>query len=496
MNIDSLVTRIVKAIHSNEKIVFYLDVDFDGISCLLLYMYLRRFTDNIEIKYVERSVGHGSEHVIDQIDDDTGLYIAVDSSSNDVEPLKYLVDKGIDCLVIDHHTIQVDNPYAIIVNPQQDGCQYPNKDASGGLLVYKVCKVLDDYLGTDYADEYIDLAGFAVAADMMDMRNMENRYYYKNALTNIQHKGMKMLFKEMGKDPKNIYGLDFAFGVSPAITAATRADNIKLAIDFLLCDDEMKLKKFVKELVKLNEERKVKQAEAIERLTPHINPEDKAIILYDPTLGKGLNGLVAQDISRKHNRPVIVLGDGDSENTYSGSFRGLEDEFSMMDLLQECEYAHYGVGHSAAGGTSLNKEDIDNLRHELNDKLVKWEPDNSLYYDLEIDSRDVTEDLINDIQEFYRVSGRNFTPGKFRITNLFVEDKKLMGKLNNTVKIDCDNIQAMKFKTDEEYYNSVPVFCSIEAIGTLNINTWIQYKPRYKVNKYLQLFIDDYVLSN
>lgn len=130
----------------------------------------------------------------------------------------------------------------------------------------------------------------------------------------------------------------------------------------------------------------------------------------------------------------------------------------------------------------------------MNSKLSYWEPDKSIYYDLEIDSRDITENLINDIQEFYRVSGNQFTPGKFRITNLFVADKRLMGKSNNTVKIDCDNIQAMKFKTDEEYYNNVPVFSNIEAIGTLNINTWIQYKPKFKINKYLQLFIDDYVV--
>ncbi len=363
-------------------------------------------------------------------------------------------------------------------------------------MVYKVCKVLDDYLGTEYADEYIDLAGFAVAADMMDMRNMENRYYYKNALINIHHKGMKMLFKEMGKDPKNLYGLDFAFGVSPAITAATRADNIKLAIDFLLCDDEMKLKKYVKELVKLNERRKEIQAEAIDRLKPNIDEADKVIILYDPTIGKGYNGLVSQDISKLYSRPVIVLGDGEEVNVYAGSFRGLENEFSMMELLQNCKFAHYGAGHDGAGGTAVYSHEIDKLRHELNAKLANWKPDNSLYYDLEIDCRDVTEELINDIQEFYRVSGRNFTPGKFKIINLFVADKKLIGKSNNTVKIDCDNIIAMKFKTDEEYYNSVPVFCSIEAIGTLNINTWIQYKPRYKVNKYLQLFLEDYIVAN
>ncbi|MGV2887207.1 DHH family phosphoesterase [Paenibacillus taichungensis] len=488
-----LVLRIIRAIKNGEKIVIFADVDFDGISsAVILYKVLLRFTDNVQIKYVERSQGHGSKFVIDQIEDDTDLYIAVDSSSNDVEPLKVLVDRGIECLVIDHHTVDVDNPYCILVNPQQPDCKYPNKNASGGLLVYKVCQVLDDYMDTHYSLELSDLPGFALMADMMSMMEMENRYYAKVSLKGLRHEGLKLLFEAMNSDIKNLTSTDFLYGASPAVTAATRADNIKLAIDFLMCDKATpETKGYVKELIKLNENRKVVQAEALERHKDSIKDEDKVIIVYDSTIGKGLNGLVAQELSKKFNRPAIVLGNGDDENTYAGSFRGLED-FSMLDLLEKCKNVNHTGGHPGAGGLSLNKENLQELKDELNNHLKDFVPDDTLYYDLEFSANEIDERMINYLTEFYRYSGNNFKPGTFLIKDLFISDKNLMGKTNNTVKIDCGTLQLMKFKTDEEYYDKVPVFTEVEAVGSLNMNVWTQYRPKKKVIKTCQLFIEDY----
>lgn len=492
-----LVLRIIRAIKNNEKIVIFADVDFDGISsAVILYKILSKFTNNVQIKYVERSQGHGSKFVIDQIEDDTDLYIAVDSSSNDVEPLKVLTDKGIDCLVIDHHSVDVENPYCILVNPQQEGCEYPNKNASGGLLIYKVCQVIDDYMDTRYSLELSDLPGYALMADMMCMKEMENRYFAKVSLKGLRHEGMKLLFEAMNSDVKNLTSTDFLYGASPAVTAATRADNIKLAIDFLMCDKAtLETKGYVKELIKLNENRKLVQAEATEAMKTGLCETDKVIIVFDPTVGRGLNGLVAQEISKKYNRPAIVLGFGDNEDTYSGSFRGLDD-FSMLKLLKACENVIYAAGHDGAGGVGVSITHLECLRLELNSKLRDFVPDDTLYYDLEYSADVVNENLINYLTEFYRYSGNNFKPGTFLIKDLFISDKKLMGKTNNTAKIDCGKLQLMKFKTDEEYYDKVPVFTEVEAVGSLNMNIWTQYRPKKKVIKTCQLFIEDYRETN
>lgn len=492
-NIELVGQRIKKALDMNETIAISGDPDMDGVSSLvILYKFLSKFTDELFYVCNERSEGHMIGKLIQSIPEETKLFIALDSSSNDVESMRHLNERGIDCLIVDHHTITNDNPFAVIVNPQQSDCEYPNKNACGGLLTYKLCQVLDDLMETSYSYELSDLPGFSLMADMMSMMEMENRYYAKLSLKGLRHEGLKLLFEAMSSDVKNLTATDFLYGASPAITAATRADNINLAIDFLMCDKATpETKGYVKELIKLNEHRKVVQAEALERHKNSIQDEDKAAIIYDTNIGKGLNGLVAQELSKKFNRPAIVLGGGEDEDTYAGSFRGLED-FSMLDLLESCGTVEHTGGHPGAGGLSVKKENLQELKNELNYHLKDFVPDDTLYYDLEFSANDINEKLINYLTEFYRYSGNNFKPGTFLIKDLFISDKKLMGKTNNTVKLDCGKLQLMKFKTDEEYYDQVPVFTEVEAVGSLNINIWTQYRPKKKVIKACQLFIEDY----
>ncbi|MBD8836236.1 hypothetical protein IFU39_00185 [Paenibacillus sp. CFBP 13594] len=477
----------------NEPITISGDPDMDGVSSLvILYKFLSKFTDKLCYVCNERSEGHMIGKLIQSIPEETKLFIALDSSSNDVESMRHLNLKGIDCLVVDHHTITNENPYAVIVNPQQFDCEYPNKNACGGLLTFKLCQVLDDLMKTSYSYELSDLPGFSLMADMMSMMEMENRYYAKLSLKGLKHEGLKQLFKGMNKDIKNLTATDFLYGASPAITAATRVDNIKLAIDFLMCDKETtSLKKYVKELIKLNEYRKTVQADALERHKGSIRDDDKVVIICDPSIGKGMNGLVGQELSKNFNRPAIVLGNGDDEDTYAGSFRGLED-FSMLDLLENCKTIEHTGGHPGAGGLSVKKENLQELKDELNNRLSSFAPDDTLYYDLEFSVDEIDERFINHITEFYRYSGNGFKPGTFLIKDLFISDRKPLGKSNNTVKIDCGKIQLMKFKVDIEYYNKVPVFTDIEAIGSLNMNIWTEYKPKFKVTKTCQLLIEDY----
>lgn len=495
-NIDLVAERIIKAIKNNEKIFIYGDADMDGLcSGIILYKYLLNFNNNLQLRYVERSSGHGTQYIISQIPEDINLYIAVDSSSNDINEMKQLSENGIDCLIIDHHTIMNENPFATIVNPQQEGCLYPNKNSSGGLLVWKLCTVLDDYMTTYYSNDFVDLAGFSLAADMMSMREMENRYFFKNALKNVRHEGLKALFTALIKEIKNLYANDFIYGVSPAITAATRANNIQLAIDLLMCDKECpEIPKLVKELIKVNEKRKEIQAKALRRLKPIINSENNCIIVHDPSIGKGFNGLVAQDLSKFYNKPAIVLGNGTDEGTYAGSFRSV-DEFPMLDLLTQCKYPTFAAGHQGAGGTGVEISNMDNLQNELNEELENHTFDDSLFFDLEFHVNEIDEKFIKYIADFYRVTGSGFKDGKFLIKGLFISDKRRMGALGNTIKIDCDSLILMKFKAEEEFHDSIPVFADIEAIGALNVNEYKRYDrqmKRYQVEKTNQLFIEDF----
>jgi len=134
----------------------------------------------------------------------------------------------------------------------------------------------------------------------------------------------------------------------------------------------------------------------------------------------------------------------------------------------------------------------------VNEGLKSVSFESSLTYDLEFDVTEINEDLIRQLRDFYRISGSEssgFEEGRFLIKGLFSVDKKLMGQSKNTVKVDCDRISLMKFNVDEDYYDDMPVFAAIEAVGNLNVNEWIQYRPKYQVIKTNQLFIEGYRLA-
>ncbi|EJW13899.1 single-stranded DNA-specific exonuclease (plasmid) [Paenibacillus alvei DSM 29] len=259
LNMDTAVEMILKAIHKQMKICIVADIDTDGVcSTGIMYNYLRELTQNVVYIHAQRSQGHGLETVLDKIEDDVDLVIIVDSSSNSVEACKELHDKGLPIVIIDHHEVDRENPYATIVNCQLG--DYPNKHLSGSAMCYKVCQVIDEYLSIELADDFRDLSAIGIVADMMDVRNMENRYLIYNGINNINNLGIKEILKQSKIDfSEGINSTNISFKIAPIIGACSRFDKIELALELVTCDDEVRVKELVKEMISMNEERKANQ---------------------------------------------------------------------------------------------------------------------------------------------------------------------------------------------------------------------------------------------
>jgi single-stranded-DNA-specific exonuclease len=496
-NVKKATERIIKAIDNNENITIHSDVDYDGCaSTAIIFRYLKRFTDNVKYIHAQRSSGHGiSNYSIDDIPKETNLLIIVDSSSNETEACKEINSRCIDVIVLDHHEITEENPYCILVNPKQDDCEYPNKDASGGLICWKVCQVLDQYFNTYYANELADLAGLSVVADSMNMMNYENRAMANKALHNIQNIGLLTLIKAVGKNEKFLSCTDFLFSISPCITAATRFDNLEIAIRLLVSDSVDECKELSKKLVKLNNERKKIQTRTVKELKEKIGSEssDKCLVIVDSSIGKGFNGVIASDLASFYQRPVFILGESDENtNEYIGSFRSI-DSIDMLEYLSTIPEATFSAGHAGAGGVGVLKSDLEKFKKSLNDGLSDDSFEQVIEYDLELGANEIDEDFIRQVNKFYRICGsKGFSMGKFLIEGLYVSQKELLGKeVKETVKISCDNLHLMKFKTDEKYFNNVPIYTNIKAIGSLTINAFYHggLKQVVKTN---QVMIDDY----
>lgn len=503
-NMELLTDRILEqCIKQQKKTYVFSDVDPDGItSTAIMYNYLKPLNENVEYFYSQRSDGHGIQQALDLVPSDCELLIIVDSSSNDVEACKQLSERGIEILIIDHHEVEQDNAYCTLVNPKQSQCSYPNKQSSGSLLCWKVCQVLDEKLGLDRAKSMIDLAGLGLYSDMQDMSVLENRYVVNQMFGNIKNIGYKALLKTLDKDKVKLSTTVIGFDITPCINAATRLDSIEIPLELFTTQDEKRAIQLAERLKDTNKLRKEQQKEISNRLKESINTyvsdNDKCLFIIDSSIGKGYNGLVANSLASHYNRPVFLLNEKDG--VLSGSYRS--KGVNLYKLLFDVRSINGHGGHDYAGGVSLNSDKLDQFKQEMNQLLSDYQVDDSLYYDIEIESEHIDDKNIKQYEDMFNISGTGYEKSNVLVKNLVVTKFEKL-KDGTTYKLGCvsefeyalgekfPTLICMKFGGDTEFENSVKEGDKIHVIGTLNLNIWARYKPKYEVTKTKQILIED-----
>jgi hypothetical protein len=53
----------------------------------------------------------------------------------------------------------------------------------------------------------------------------------------------------------------------------------------------------------------------------------------------------------------------------------------------------------------------------------------------------------------------------------------------------------MRFKADERFIEGVKIGDKIDVIGSLNLNSYPAYKPKFHIVKTNQVFIEDYFVT-
>lgn len=471
-NIEEVSNIIIKAIQSNRKIYIYADCDSDGISSAsIAYNYIRQFTENVEWIYTQRSEGHGVHNVVNK-DYKDSLLIAVDSSTSESDACKFIKERNIGCdiAVIDHHPPTEVNEFATIVNPYLSP-NYPNKVLSGSAMVLKVISVIDDTLESDTWANYFDLAAIGLVGDMMSLRVPENRFIVHKGLSSIKNLGLYYMFKKSNKDLKKLTATDISFTIAPLLNGSARLQKIEEAIASLTETDDKSVQKLVRGLIKSNNERKLVQKEMVDNALKTINNENKIAILLDSSIGKGYAGLVASDLANKLKKPVMVGSINEKGNYYSGSYRGYAG-FNVKELFENLEQIKYLGGHNVSGGWGCFANKLEYALEEINDALQDTEFEQTLYYDLEIDAYDITREMIYDVMKFSRIAGMDIPEPKFLIKGLTVLDRRILGEQMNTVKLECDFLDALKFRTDQQWFEDEcpQEFDEIYIVGSLLVN--------------------------
>ena len=179
------------------------------------------------------------------------LVICPDAASYDVKEHQRLGELGMDVLCLDHHEQLYDDKgdpiiptstNTIVINNQLSP-RYNNKSLCGAGVVYKFCEVLDQILGIECAQEYLDLAALGEIADVMDRTNVETNYIMMEGLKNIKNKGLRTLIESQSYSLKEkaippYIGLtptDIAFYISPLTNAITRVGSLEEKRNMFYC---------------------------------------------------------------------------------------------------------------------------------------------------------------------------------------------------------------------------------------------------------------------
>jgi single-stranded-DNA-specific exonuclease len=386
-NVDRAVARLQEAIAGRHSLVILGDYDVDGVSSTaLLVSILRQF--GLAPRFIvplRLEEGYGlSRNAIDRALEQgvPQLFIALDCGTNSCAEVAYLRSRGVDVIIVDHHRSKQAVPAeAILINPHVHSTAVPAPAWQNLCTVGLVFKLAHGLLKArrDAGDpvaqaiklrDYLDLVAMGTVADLVPLLG-ENRILAKHGLSILEHTsrpGLLALMDVSGIDRMNgLQPVDISFRIGPRINASGRLADAALSVELILSEDRTFSLNAARQLDGFNRERQDIErriTEDAERQVEELYAGDSAIVLYDDSWHPGVVGIVASRVSRKFNRPCIVLGrEGETAKGSGRSVFGI----NLVDALGECNgmLGSWG-GHPMAVGVSLARERVAEFRPLFN----------------------------------------------------------------------------------------------------------------------------------
>ena len=381
--IDAAAQRLVHAIDARERIVIVADYDADGATaCAIGLRALRAMGADVRFLVPNRfEHGYGLTPEIVALAHGMGarLVVTVDNGIASVDGVTAAAALGIDVLVTDHHLPgeQLPSP-AIIVDPNQPGCDFPSKHIAGvGVMFYVLAatRALLRERGRDDAAlpnlaGLLDLVALGTVADVVRL-DRTNRILVDQGLRRIRagraHAGIAALFAVAGRDASHATATDLGFVAGPRINAAGRLADMSLGIRCLTTDDEREAFALATELDRMNRERRAIEATIEEQALADLDTlasgaADRAsVCVHRSTWHQGVVGIVASRLKDRVHRPVIVFAPG-NDGELRGSGRSIEG-FHLRDALDLVSKREPGAilrfgGHAFAAGLTLRERDF------------------------------------------------------------------------------------------------------------------------------------------
>lgn len=500
-----------KKIQQQAKIRIIGDYDIDGVtSTYILLKGLTRIGANVDTYIPDRVAdGYGiHEHLIDRAESDKiDTIVTCDNGIAACAEIQMAKEKGMTVIVTDHHDIpyREENgerrvilpPADAILNPKQYDCLYPNKNLCGAVVAFKYITALYERFDIQKKEleDYYELVAIATVGDVMDLQG-ENRILVKEGLRrlpNTKNKGLQELIRANNLEDSKITAYHIGFVLGPCINASGRLDTAARSLALLNAPTKEEAAKLAGDLTALNQSRKALtekgKEEAIQLIETTELKNDRVLVVYLPECHESLAGIIAGRLREKYHKPAFVLTRG--EKCAKGSGRSIES-YSMYDELVKCAdlMVQFG-GHPMAAGLSIEEENIEVFREQLNQNCTLTEEDlrPKIVIDVAMPISYITKELVEQISLLEPFGKGNVKP-IFAQKGLRVLDSNIIGKNKNVVKLKLLDpqgaiIEGIYFGEADDFMNFIREKDSISVTYYPEIN-------RFRGRESLQIIIQNY----
>ncbi|HVS20379.1 MAG TPA: single-stranded-DNA-specific exonuclease RecJ [Pyrinomonadaceae bacterium] len=401
LGMSDAVARVLRAIDGHEPVLIYGDYDVDGTTgtAVLLralrmlggtagYHVPHRFTEGYGIRQdaLEKAVNEGYK-----------LVVSVDCGITAHEPLHWARSNGLDIIVTDHHLPDADEgapPALAVLNPNQHGCDYPDKNLAGVGVAFKLIHALFRERGREVqVPGFLKMVAIGTVADVAKLVG-ENRAIVALGLSDLPravNPGLRALIEIAGcGDDSEMTAYDLGFRIGPRINAAGRMDAARAVVELFNAKDKDEARRLAEHLDTRNRERKEAQREIFNRAIEEFesgaerDSQTHAAVIAGDGWHRGVIGLAASKIAERLNRPCVVISlDGDIGH---GSARSIE-AYHLFNGLTACRdlLEKFG-GHSHAAGLVIRRDRVAEFRRRLNEHAASCLTGEDLVPTLNIDA--------------------------------------------------------------------------------------------------------------
>jgi single-stranded-DNA-specific exonuclease len=366
---------LARSARNRRRVVVFGDYDVDGVTAVaqLKAALLRAGADAVSFLPHRIRDGYGLKpETVKRVAEELrpAVIVTVDCGITAVEGVACARAAGIEVIVTDHHLVPEELPAgAVVVNPKQPGCDYPEKNLAAAGIAFKMAEAVVGTAGVSLSSEsLLRAACLGTIADLVPLTG-ENRAIAASglaALASARAPGLRCLLSESGVDPgQPPTSEEVAFRIAPRLNAAGRIDTAELALSLFEERDPARAARIARELTMRNAERQSIERRLArhlrETLAQRFDPDRHAVIVeFGEGWHRGVLGITASRLAREYRRPVLLFAvEGERAFGSGRSIPGVPLHDTLKAMRQF--FTEFG-GHDQAVGGSLLASRLPEMR--------------------------------------------------------------------------------------------------------------------------------------